>query len=88
MVSPLQFKTDRGEVLFKDIPKSIAAGRYHSWILDRKSLPGCFGITAEDNSGQFMAIRHKRHNLAWVQLHPESLIAEFGNNMIKNWLES
>jgi anthranilate synthase component 2 len=51
-------------------------------------LEGYFRITAEDNSGQVMAIRHKTHNLAGLQIHPESLIAEFGNNMIKNWLES
>ena len=76
------------ECLFRDIPQQFEAGRYHSWIVDRKSLPLCFKISSVDNNGQIMSIFHTSHNVRGVQFHPESVLTPFGEKMIKNWLES
>jgi anthranilate synthase component II len=73
--------------LFRDIPTRINAGRYHSWIVDRASLPDCFVITSEDETGQIMGISHKSYNVRGVQFHPESVLTEHGLKMIENWLK-
>jgi anthranilate synthase component 2 len=74
------------EPLFRDIPKRINAGRYHSWIVDKISLPDCFTISSEDELGQIMGITHKEYNVRGVQFHPESVLTEHGLKMIENWL--
>jgi anthranilate synthase component 2 len=75
------------EPIFKDIPKNFMGGRYHSWIVDRASLPSCFEITATEESGQIMAMRHKEFDLRGVQFHPESVLTECGLQIIGNWLK-
>ncbi len=72
--------------LFKGIPKEFEAGRYHSWIVN-KELPDCLELTARNNNGDVMALRHKEHKVRGVQFHPESVLTEFGGLMIKNWVE-
>ncbi len=78
---------NRQDPLFRDIPKRINAGRYHSWIVDRSSLPDCFIITSEDEMGQIMGITHKSYDVRGVQFHPESVLTEHGLKMIENWLK-
>ena len=73
--------------LFKGIPKRFKAGRYHSWVIDEKTLPAELEITAEDENHQIMAIRHKKFKVRGVQFHPESVLTEHGLAMIKNWVE-
>lgn len=75
------------EPIFKDVPKTFTGGRYHSWIVDRASLPSCFDITATEESGQIMAMRHKEFDLRGVQFHPESVLTECGLQIIGNWLK-
>jgi anthranilate synthase component 2 len=75
------------EPLFKDLPQKFQGGRYHSWIVDRASLPGCFEITASEENGQIMAMRHKKFDLRGVQFHPESVLTEHGLQIIGNWLK-
>jgi anthranilate synthase component 2 len=75
------------EPMFKDLPKEFKGGRYHSWIVERESLPACFEITATEENGQIMAMRHKEFDLRGVQFHPESVLTEFGQHMIANWLK-
>jgi anthranilate synthase component 2 len=76
--------TDR---LFKGLPKTFKIGHYHSWILDEVSIPKEIEITMKDENGLIMAIRHKEYDLTGLQFHPESIMTEYGLEMIKNWLE-
>ena len=74
------------EQIFKNLPVTIQAGRYHSWIVDKKSLPDCFDITAEDNEGNIMALSHELFDVKGVQFHPESVLTEYGEQIMRNWL--
>jgi anthranilate synthase component 2 len=78
--------TDQNEPLFKGIPGSINAGRYHSWIVTRENLPDCFSITCEDEKGTVMGITHKQYDVRGLQFHPESVLTEHGMDIMKNWL--
>ena len=75
-------------VLFKGIPESFNAGRYHSWIVDKENLPDCLEITSVDNEGMIMSLRHKELNVEGVQFHPESVLTPLGEKMIENWINS
>lgn len=79
---------DRQEVLFKNLPERFFSGRYHSWVVDREFLPDCFKITAVDENGNIMALRHQHYDVRGVQFHPESILTENGNIIIKNWLKN
>ncbi len=72
--------------LFQHIPQNFQGGRYHSWVVDAKSLPDCLQVTAYDNNGEIMALRHKSYDLRGVQFHPESVLTEHGKTLIANWL--
>jgi anthranilate synthase component II len=80
--------TDMNESLFKGIPEKVLVGRYHSWLVDNNNLPDCFKITANDDAGNIMAISHKEFDIKGVQFHPESIMTEYGELMIKNWLNT
>lgn len=72
--------------LFKDCPKEFKAGRYHSWVVDNKGLPDCFDVTATDEDGNIMAMKHKQYKVKGVQFHPESILSEYGEQIIRNWI--
>lgn len=80
--------SDKDEILFKSLPSRFLAGRYHSWVVNEKDLPDCITITARDEQNQIMGVRHKTYDVRGVQFHPESILTEYGKEMIKNWLES
>jgi anthranilate synthase component 2 len=77
---------DKEETLFNKIPNQIETCRYHSWIVNSYDLPDCLQITAIDEFGNIMALRHKAYDVRGVQFHPESYITEYGKQMIMNWL--
>ncbi len=79
-------KTDT--VLFQDVPNKFPAARYHSWIADNKTLPSELEITAIDDEGGIMAIRHKEYNIRAVQFHPESILTEVGEQIVRNFIEA
>jgi anthranilate synthase/aminodeoxychorismate synthase-like glutamine amidotransferase len=79
-----------GSTLFKGIPNPFEATRYHSLVVDRKELPGCFDVTAvslDGGKGEVMAIRHKEYDIFGVQFHPESILTKDGKKLIKNFLD-
>lgn len=76
----------QGETLFEGVPTEFDAGRYHSWVVDRDTLPTELEITVENDEGYIMAIRHKQHDVRGVQFHPESVLTEYGGRIILNWL--
>ena len=85
--SPVKIKAG-DDPLFKNIPPIIMAGRYHSWVVSRDNLPDCFRVTCEDENGIIMGISHKKYDLKGVQFHPESVLTEFGPEIIRNWLDN
>lgn len=72
--------------LFKDLPKQILAGRYHSWVIDESTLPAELTITAKDEDGFIMALQHNKYDVSGVQFHPESVLTPQGEKIVRNWL--
>jgi anthranilate synthase component 2 len=79
---------DPNEVVFRGLPQTFKVGRYHSWAVKSENLPKELIITAEDEKGVMMALRHQDLDVRGVQFHPESVLTQFGKEMIKNWLEN
>jgi anthranilate synthase component 2 len=79
---------DASEELFIDLPEHINVGRYHSWVVTPADLPADLIITAIDEKDQsIMALRHKDYDVRGVQFHPESVLTEYGKEMMQNWLK-
>ena len=72
--------------VFKNLPEELEVGRYHSWIVDKNDFPAELQITAEDENGYIMALRHKTFDVQGVQFHPESVLTPMGEKMMRNWL--
>ncbi len=81
------YQTKVAHEIFQNIPKAFYSGRYHSWIVDPQSLPHEFEVTAIDSLGFVQAIRHRDYPLSGVQFHPESVLTEYGQLMIENWIK-
>ncbi len=81
-----QIKIDTGDKLFYGLPGKIEAARYHSLIVERKSLPDCLKITAETADGEIMALKHKDYEIYGVQFHPESVMTPDGMKILANFL--
>jgi len=76
------------DVIFVDCPKSFNVGRYHSWVIKNEHLPSDLEVTAVDDKNNIMALKHKTYDVRGVQFHPESILSEHGETIIKNWLAS
>lgn len=72
--------------LFAGIDSRITVGRYHSLIIDRKSLPDLFQETATSEDGLIMAISHKSRPIFGLQFHPESILTDSGSRIIRNFI--
>ncbi len=72
--------------IFENCPKQFNVGRYHSWVVDNKQIPSELVITAIDDNKNIMALKHKTYDVRGVQFHPESILSEYGEVIIKNWL--
>jgi para-aminobenzoate synthetase component 2 len=75
-----------GKSIFRKLPEPFTATRYHSLIVERKSLPRELRITAETSDGIIMGFRHRRHKIEGVQFHPESVLTTFGKQLLQNFL--
>ena len=75
-----------GKGVFRKLPEPFTATRYHSLIVERKSLPRELTITAETSDGMIMGMRHRLHKLEGVQFHPESVLTESGKQLLQNFL--
>jgi anthranilate synthase component 2 len=74
--------------VFKSLPNELEAGRYHSWIVSKENFPADLEITAEDENGYIMALRHKTFDVQGVQFHPESVLTPMGEKIMRNWLNN
>lgn len=73
--------------IFKDLKNNFEAGRYHSLIVERESLPDCLEITAETEDKLIMGLRHKTLKIEGVQFHPESILTKEGKKLLQNFLD-
>ncbi|GAA4355440.1 aminodeoxychorismate/anthranilate synthase component II [Hymenobacter saemangeumensis] len=74
------------ERLFAGLPTRFQVGRYHSWAVQPQSMPAELEVTARDDDGQVLALRHRQFDVRGVQFHPESILTEHGARMLENWL--
>ena len=74
------------EPLFRNLPSTIQAGRYHSWVVSKEDFPTCLQITAESEEGQIMALRHRTLPVHGIQFHPESILTPCGRTIIHNFI--
>jgi anthranilate synthase/aminodeoxychorismate synthase-like glutamine amidotransferase len=75
-----------GRTIFQGLPNPFVAGRYHSLIVEKTSLPDCLEISAETEEGEIMGIRHKEYPVEGIQFHPESVLTPNGKRILKNFL--
>ncbi len=83
--TPIQI-TDPNDILFENIPSQIEVGRYHSWVVDKRQVPGELKVTAIDSQGELMAMRHKSYEVYGLQFHPESIMTKEGMKILENFL--
>ena len=87
---PMHGKTSpilhEGKSVFTGLPNPFEATRYHSLIVDRRSLPDCLEITAWTGDDVIMGLRHKEHPVHGVQFHPESILTPDGKRILENFL--
>jgi anthranilate synthase/aminodeoxychorismate synthase-like glutamine amidotransferase len=74
------------KTIFRGLPQPFVATRYHSLIVDRKSLPRELEISAETDDGIIMGLRHRKIRVEGVQFHPESVLTDAGFQLLKNFL--
>ncbi len=74
--------------LFEGLPSHFTACRYHSWAIDPKTVNDDLVVTAVDEVGEIMGVRHKSLKVFGVQFHPESYLTEHGKQMVQNWINA
>ncbi len=75
-----------GKTIFKSLPNPFTATRYHSLIVEKKSLPDCLEVSAWTDEDEIMGLRHKEYKVEGVQFHPESILTEAGKKLLANFL--
>ncbi len=81
-------KIIKQNVLFNNCPKEFSVGRYHSWVVSKDQFPEVLDVTAIDSEGYIMALQHKQFKVCGVQFHPESILSEHGETIMRNWIET
>jgi len=76
-----------GKTIYRGLPNPFEAIRYHSLLIERKSLPKCLEISAETKEGEIMGVRHKDFVMEGVQFHPESIMTREGKMILNNFLQ-
>jgi anthranilate synthase/aminodeoxychorismate synthase-like glutamine amidotransferase len=75
-----------GKGLYAEIPSPFLAGRYHSLVVEKRSLPQTLLVTSWTEEGEIMGLRHWKLDVEGVQFHPESILTEHGKTLLANWL--
>lgn len=77
---------DSRKNIFANMPQEFEVGRYHSWIVSDENFPKVLEVTARDDNGYIMALRHTTYDVQGVQFHPESILTPSGETIMRNWL--
>lgn len=75
------------DYIFDGLDRRLPVGRYHSWIVDTADFPSVLEVTATDEEGNIMAMRHRQFDVRGVQFHPESILTPDGLRIFDNWLK-
>jgi anthranilate synthase/aminodeoxychorismate synthase-like glutamine amidotransferase len=75
-----------GAGVFAGLPSPFEAGRYHSLVVEKESLPAALEVTAWTDEGEIMGLRHRSTDVEGVQFHPESILTAEGKRLLGNWL--
>ena len=75
-----------GNSIFEGLTSPFRAGRYHSLVVERESLPACLEVSAETSDGVIMGLRHREKKIEGVQFHPESILTQEGRKLLANFL--
>lgn len=73
------------DYLFDGLPRRLAVGRYHSWVVSHENLPDVLAVTAVSDEGLIMGLRHRTLDVHGIQFHPESVLTPLGERIIRNW---
>ncbi len=73
--------------VFQGLPAEFTVTRYHSLAIERSTLPDCLEITASTADGEIMGVKHKTLAVEGVQFHPESILSEYGHDLLQNFLK-
>lgn len=72
--------------IYNKVTQGFKAGRYHSLVIDKETLPDCLEISSHTEDDVIMGVRHKEYPIEGIQFHPESVLTSEGVNLIKNWV--
>ena len=75
------------ELLFQGLESNFEVGRYHSWVVSDQDLPDCLEVLAVTEEEEIMGLRHKEYPIVGVQFHPESILTEYGRELLQNFLD-
>ena len=84
VATPIEIVAD--DYIFEGVDNGAEVGRYHSWVVDRASLPDSLEVTALSPDGAIMAMRHRSLDIRGVQFHPESIMTAVGPRILANWI--
>lgn len=73
--------------LWTSAPREFEIGRYHSWVIDKSTLPEVLKCLAKDQQGEIMAVKHRKYPVWGVQFHPESILTPLGKTILSNFLK-
>jgi len=76
-----------GKGVFAGLPNPFDATRYHSLLVEKKSVPACLEVTADTAEGEIMGLRHREFPVHGVQFHPESILSKEGKDLLANFLK-
>lgn len=86
MATPI--KVIQQDFIFNNCPSQFNVGRYHSWVVDSNGLSQDLIITALDSQENIMALKHTAYDVRGVQFHPESILSDYGAEILGNWLKA
>ncbi len=89
VATPIKVKSEHTKTnndVFNELSDTLEVGRYHSWVVSKENFPQVLEITAEDENGLIMGLRHKTFDVQGVQFHPESVLTPEGEKIMRNWL--
>jgi len=75
-----------GQTVFRGLPSPLVGGRYHSLIIERETIPSSLEISARTDEGEIMGVRNREDGVEGVQFHPESILTDFGHEILANFL--
>ncbi len=77
-----------GAGVFRGLPDPLTGTRYHSLVIEKKTLPACLEVTAWSEDGEIMGVRHRELKVEGVQFHPESILTQRGHDLLANFLKN